>query len=95
MLVNDEFPLHLTANKALLCLQDLVAPFYRFINISYENSSQVKKTGLSVRSEQYMEIAGKKTPIMEATLCIDHDSLHTLSINLNGKHIKAQWSTEN
>jgi urea transporter len=95
MLVNDEFPLHLTANKTLLCLQDFVAPFYRFINISYQNNSQVKKTGLSVRSEQYMKVAGKKTPIMEATLCIDHDSLQALSINLNGKHIKAQWSTEN
>ena len=95
ILVNDEFPLHLTKNKALLCLQDFIAPFYRFINISYQNSSVDKKTGLSIGSKQYSEVAGKKAQMMEATIDIDHGSLLAFCINLNGEHIKAQWSTEN
>jgi urea transporter/murein DD-endopeptidase MepM/ murein hydrolase activator NlpD len=95
MVANDQLPLHLIANKPLLWLQDLVAPFYRFINISYQSNCQPQKNGLSIGAKQYKEIAGKKTQVMEAIVNIDQGSLQAFSITINGDHIKAQWDIEN
>jgi urea transporter len=92
---NDEFPLSFTGNRALLWLQDFAAPFYRFISIKYKSGILVQKTGLNMVSKQYQEIAGKTAPLSEATIIVDHGSLQALVININGKHIEAQWSTEN
>ncbi|MFC0512820.1 urea transporter [Mucilaginibacter angelicae] len=92
---SDEFPVSLTNNKILLWLQDFTAPFYRFIRIKYKSGIQVKKTGLNIVSKQCQEIAGKTTPLTEATVFVDHGSLQAFVININGKHIEAQWSTEN
>jgi hypothetical protein len=95
ILVNDEFPLQLTNNKLLLWLQDFVAPFYRFISIHYEGSIRVQKTGLSIGSKQFTKTRNSQTNLSEATVYIDHGSLQSFDININGKHIRAQWSTEN
>lgn len=92
---NDKFPVPLTNNKILLWLQDFTAPFYRFISIKYKSGIQVKKTGLNIVSKQYQEIAGKTIPLAESTVFVDHGSLQAFVININGKHIEAQWSTEN
>nr|WP_255496149.1 M23 family metallopeptidase [Mucilaginibacter sp. FT3.2] len=91
--VNDEFAVHLSQNKVLLLLQDLVAPFYKFISIGYQSSNLVQKNGLSINSKQFDKRNNKQ--LMDSTICIDHGSLQTISININGSHIKAQWSTEN
>lgn len=92
---SDEFPVSLTNNKILLWLQDFTAPFYRFIGVKYKSGIQVKKTGLNIVSKQYQEITGKTTPLAESTVFVDHGSLQAFVININGKHIEAQWSTEN
>ncbi|UOE51233.1 urea transporter [Mucilaginibacter sp. SMC90] len=91
----DELPLPLTNSKIMLWLQDFAAPFYRFISVKYQSSIQAKKTGLNIVSTQYQEIAGKKNPLSEATVFVDHGNLQGFVININGQHIKAQWSTEN
>ena len=95
IVANDHLPLQLTANKPLLWLQDLMAPFYRFININYQSSCRLQKNSLSIEAKQYQEIAGKKTPVMDAVVNIDQDSLQAFSISINGDHIKARWTTEN
>ena len=92
---SDEFPVSLTSSKILLWLQDFAAPFYRFIGVKYKSGIQVKKTGLNIVSKQYQEITGKTTPLAESTVFVDHGSLQAFVININGKHIEAQWSTEN
>jgi len=92
---NDEFPVPLTDNKILLWLQDFIAPFYRFISIKYKSGIQVKKMGLNIVSKQYQEIAGTTVPLAESTVFVDHGSLQAFVININGKPIEAQWSTEN
>jgi len=95
MPVNDKLPLNITGNKPLLWLQDIIAPFYRFININYDNYNLVNKSGVSITSKIHNEAAGKKTGITEANICIDHGSLLSFSINTNGKNITATWSTKN
>jgi len=91
----DELPVPLTSNKILLWMQDFVAPFYRFISIKYKSGVQVKKTGLNIVSRQYQEIAGKTIPLSEATVFVEHGNLQAFIININNRHIEAQWSTEN
>ncbi len=95
MVVNDTLPLHISDSRLLLWLQDLIAPFYRFFCIRYKNSNLITKTGLNIQASQYRKMAGKETQLMEATLCIDHGRLQGFDINIKGKQIKAQWSTEN
>ncbi|MDN5285222.1 MAG: hypothetical protein JWR38_1496 [Mucilaginibacter sp.] len=95
IVANDQLPLQLTGRKPLLWLQDLVAPFYRFIHINYQSNCQLQKNSLIIEAKQYQEIAGKKTQIIEATVNVDQDSLQAFSITINGENIKARWGTEN
>jgi urea transporter len=93
--INDSFPLNITGNKPLLWLQDIIAPFYRFININYHSYNQVNNCGLCITSKIQNKIAGKKAMFADATVCIEHGNLVSFYINKNGKNITATWSTKN
>jgi urea transporter len=93
--INDNLPLHLSHSKTLLWLQDIIAPFYRFMDISYKGNVLIKKNGLSIISKQYTIIGKKQTQTTEATVCVDHGSLQSFNITINGEHTEATWSTEN
>ncbi|MCS3736630.1 urea transporter [Mucilaginibacter dorajii] len=95
LVINDNLPLHLTHSKALLWLQDIIAPFYRFMDISYRGNVLTKKNGLSIISKQYTIIGKKQTQTTEASVYIDHGSLQSFNITINGEHTEATWSTEN
>jgi hypothetical protein len=95
MPVNDKLPLNITGNKPLLWLQDVIAPFYRFIKINYHNYNLVNKNGVSITSKIDTEIAGKKNEDTELSIYVDHGNLVSFSINTNGKNITATWSTKN
>nr|WP_255486735.1 M23 family metallopeptidase [Mucilaginibacter sp. SP1R1] len=95
VVADDQLPLQVMENKPLLWLQDFLAPFYRFINISYQSSALIQKKGLSIGAKQYLEITGKKSQTMEAVVNIDQGNLQAFSINIKGHHIKVQWDTKN
>lgn len=95
LLVNDEFPLHLTDIKPILWLQDFIAPFYRYISLEYQSSFVDKQTGLNIVSKQFRKLGEKKIQLMEATICIDHGCIRQFNIKINHKNITAEWSTEN
>jgi urea transporter len=95
VLVKDEFPLHLATNNLLFWVQDLVAPFYRFISIFHRSNTVMQKNGLSINSSQVLKKGNKQTILSDATISIDHIGLQGFTINIQDKHIRAQWTTEN
>lgn len=95
MPITDKLPLNETANKLLLWIQDVIAPFYGFININYHNYNLVNKNGVSITSKIHTEIAGKKNEDAEVSVYVDHGNLVSFSINSNGKNITAKWGTKN
>ncbi|QEC79880.1 urea transporter [Mucilaginibacter ginsenosidivorax] len=95
MPITDKLPLNETANKLLLWIQDVIAPFYGFINIKYNSDIQVNKNGISIISKIHTEIAGKKNGIIEGSVYVDYGNLVSFSINTNGKNITAKWGTKN
>jgi hypothetical protein len=95
MPITDKLPLSETVNKFSLWLQDVIAPFYGFININYNNYNLVNKNGVSITSKIHTEIAGKKNEEAELSVYVDHGNLISFSINSNGKNITAKWGTKN
>ncbi|MDN3583166.1 urea transporter [Mucilaginibacter flavus] len=91
---SDNFPLQLTNNKGLLWLQDVIAPFYRFINISYQGNVTTQKNSLNITAKQFIVIGDKKTQMAETSIAIDYGNLQSFTININGEHTEVQWNIE-
>jgi hypothetical protein len=95
MVVSDELPLHILANKPLRWLQDLVAPFFLFSRIIYQSGGDLNKGKVIISSSQYQRVGIVTGQLMEASIAIDHNGLQSMSIQLNGKQTKATWCTGN
>lgn len=91
IIAHDVYPVQQTTNKAKLWLQDLIAPFYRFIKLEYQSSCQPQKSGAAIQAKQ----TDHGVQVMEATINIANNSLQGFNIRYNGTTIEAQWTTEN
>ncbi|SDT32551.1 Urea transporter [Mucilaginibacter mallensis] len=94
VIVHDTLPVQLSANKLQLWLQDLVAPFYRFISINYSSRYLPQKTGLAIKAVQFKQIFGRQKQTMTATINIVDNSIHDFDIQINGRDTKAEWIKE-
>ena len=91
ILANDTYPIHLCRNKIQLWLQDLAAPFYRFIRLSYQSSNLSKKAGIIISIKQFKNIFGTTKQEMDATIDISETGIQEFNIHINQVDIKAKW----
>jgi urea transporter/murein DD-endopeptidase MepM/ murein hydrolase activator NlpD len=93
--VTDAFPLQLTADKPALWLQDLLAPFYQFIKLQYNNFAVANGPEVVIHANQHKQVLSARTQTMEATLHLDRGSIQAFTVNINNTKVEAQWITEN
>ncbi len=93
--VNDVYPVQLTADKTTLWLQDILAPFYQFIKLSYSSTAKANGQGVTLHAAQYKHVFGSSKQTMEATLNISGGGINAFTMNLNNTKIEVQWITEN
>lgn len=86
-MVKDAYPLQISPNKFKLWLQDLVAPFYRFIDLNYQSEAGQLRGNIIISSAQYQ---GKKL-VMNAGIQIRNNAIDKFEIHIHGKDIQAQW----
>ncbi|MBB3056733.1 urea transporter [Mucilaginibacter gotjawali] len=91
ILANDVYPVHLCRNKIQLWLQDLIAPFYRFIKLSYQSSNLSKKAGIIISVKQFKNIFGTTKQEMDATIDISETGILEFNIHINKVDIKTKW----
>jgi urea transporter/murein DD-endopeptidase MepM/ murein hydrolase activator NlpD len=93
--VTDTYPLQLTADKPALWLQDLLAPFYQFIKLRYNNFAVANGAGVAIHSSQHKQVFGNTKQIMEGTLELERGEIKSFTININNTKVEAQWTVEN
>ena len=93
--VKDLYPLQLAPGKYVLWLHDIVAPFYRFVKLSYESSYAVNGTNTAISSKQFKQGFGGARQTMEALINFDGSEIKTFIVNHKGKKVEAQWVKEN
>jgi urea transporter len=92
--VKDNFPLSVYSLNAVKWLQDLLSPFYIFINMQFQ--SEVKKdsnalTGnsISFTSKKLLNLFGKEKHLSTAHVKIENNRLHSFTVQTNNKTIAA------
>ncbi|WP_428329426.1 urea transporter [Mucilaginibacter sp.] len=93
--VTDAYPVQLFANKPILWLHDVLAPFKQFIKLSYNNACITKGAETAFCAEQHSTIWGSRKKTMEATVLLNGNSIQAFTVSLNGKKVEAKWIVEN
>jgi urea transporter len=91
ILINDTFPVNLTANKAQLWLQDIVAPFFQFIKLRYKSSNSEENT-IIIKSECSRYTFGKEKKEMKGSICVANNSIQAINVQLNSLESKIEWT---
>ena len=76
-------------------MQDLVAPFYRFINYNYQSNCAAINTGVQVNSVGFKKIFNRKKEVFKGEISIKAQKITGFAINIKGKNIEAKWLIEN
>lgn len=92
---NDVYPLQLLGNSPKRWLQDVVAPFFQFIQLNYQSNALYEGPVLNIRSAQFKQQFGNRQQIMEAAIQVADNTLQGFTVNYKGKRIEATWHTEN
>jgi hypothetical protein len=91
----DNYPLQIKNGGAALWLQDMVAPFRRFIRLRYESFCEASGRNLTLQSKQIQEIAGKTKIVTSASIQIQGNTITSLSVTTNNNKIDLEWSPGN
>jgi len=94
LVIHDVYPVHLVGNKPLRWLQDIVAPFFTYIKLTYTGKYLPQKFGSVIQSAQYQKIFNSEKQLMKAAINIANNSLQEITVAVNGHDNKIQWIKE-
>lgn len=91
--VEDYFPLNTISMNAIKWLQDIVAPFYLFVRMSYQSTVKqddniLQNAPIHFISEQTQELFWKKKKLFTANTRINNGMLEGFTIQINNKNIE-------
>ena len=92
--IRDSYPLNLIFNQPLLGLQDLVAPFWKFLRSEYECKytwidNDMAPTEIKLVSSATNKLAGKTLQKFEFSLHIKEKGIHQLVLDSGDLHFEA------
>jgi urea transporter/murein DD-endopeptidase MepM/ murein hydrolase activator NlpD len=89
--INDVYPIQIATGTATLWLQDIIAPFFQFITLRYENSCVADGQHIVINANQYKKVFNSKFNTMNAQITINGNELAGFRVNFNGKKVEVQW----
>ncbi|MCK4751430.1 MAG: M23 family metallopeptidase, partial [Bacteroidales bacterium] len=92
--ISDKYPLNLIYNQPLLGLQDLVAPFWKFLCSDFKCTydwidSDMAPTEIRLVSSARNSIAGKKLGSFDFTLLLNEKGIHKLKVESKNLQLEA------
>ena len=92
--ITDSYPLNLIFNQPLLGVQDLMAPFWKFLrsdfNCTYEwIDSDMAPTEIRLASSAKNSMAGRTVRTFEFTVVINEKGIHKLTVNSKNLKLEA------
>lgn len=94
LLIKDRFPLNLIFSQPLLGLQDVVAPFWKFLHSEYQCSyawidSDMAPSEIKLISSATNRLGGKTLQKFDFTLHINEKGIHRLAVSSNNLQLEA------
>ena len=95
IVVKDLYPVYLLNNKAIMFLQDFIAPFYMFIKSEYTLKynyidDPMSSNHIVLKSKAETKISNITRKSIDFEMEFKNDSLYKLTIIKNGKTIEAR-----
>ncbi|MBD1391550.1 urea transporter [Mucilaginibacter glaciei] len=92
---NDTYPLPGNGFNLAGWLQDLIAPFYRYIKLSYQSNNTADGSKIKITGIQRKNLPNSGKQLMEAVITIDAQGICGFMVNNNKSTTSAQWTTGN
>jgi hypothetical protein len=92
--ISDQYPLNLIYKQPLLGVQDLVAPFRKFLRSDYSCSydwidSDMAPSEIKLSSKAVNKIGGRTLKELNFSLLINTNGIHTLKVDSGNLHLEA------
>ncbi|MGI4020638.1 MAG: urea transporter [Janthinobacterium lividum] len=91
----DIYPLQLVDRNPISWIQDILAPFYRFIRLNYQSNNQIENENIKIDTQQFETIFRKKKQTMNATITLKRNRIQSFQISFNKRQTEAKWIAEN
>lgn len=92
--ITDSYPLNLIFNQPLLGIQDLVAPFWKFLRSDFRCTyewidSDMAPTEIRIASSAKNSMAGKTVKTFEFKMLVNEKGIHKLTVNSKNLKLEA------
>jgi urea transporter/murein DD-endopeptidase MepM/ murein hydrolase activator NlpD len=91
--VADSFAIDAESFNPALWLQDVLAPFYSFIQNTYSNSIETKANGLTVHAGIGRQLLGNDKHLIKAEILVGNKGIEGFTMQYQNKHLKVKWET--
>lgn len=91
--VADSFAADAESFHPVLWLQDILAPFYTFVQNTYSNSITTKADGLMVHSTVNRRLLGSDKNIIQAEIFVGNKGIQGFTLQHQNKHLQVKWET--
>lgn len=86
----DTFALH--PGDVGLWLHDIIAPFYRFMKLTYKNTCKVSRDEIMINSERHRHVFNREKLTATGEIRITDNKLSAFTVKLNHKTTEAVWA---
>jgi len=92
--ITDTYPLQASFNKPVLWLHDLIAPFKQLMKLTYQGKCIANSEHIEILATQNLDVMGRNTQTMAASIQITNKVINHISIKLNGRLTEIKWASE-
>lgn len=93
--VSDSFPFYLEPLSGLTVLQDVVAPFYQFVQLRYQSITRLGNGSIHVETGQQRKVFSRASKVVSAGIQINSKGIQSFEIIRNGQKTTVEWVGRN